>query len=79
LFVVRPKATAEDNPVWQAQLNRLAREVLAWTGNHPAIVEISAADVDRMRAERRGLVAELERDGVDLSGRKLSGLLKAIR
>ena len=77
LFVVRPKATVEDNPVWRAQLDRLAREVLAWTGNHAAIVEISAADVERLRAKRPAVVDDLAHDGIDISGRKLRSLLRA--
>lgn len=77
LFIVRPKATVEDNPVWRAQLDRLAREVKAWTGNQAAIVEISAADVERLRAKRPTVVDDLDRDGVDISGRKLRSLLRA--
>lgn len=77
LLIVRPKATVEDNPVWRAQLDLLAREVLAWTGNQTAIVEISASDVERLRANRPAIVDDLDRDGIDISGRKLRSLLRA--
>lgn len=77
LFIVRPKATVEENPIWRAQLDRLAREVLAWTGNQAAIVEISAADLERLRAERPAVFDDLDRDGVDISGRHLRTLLRA--
>lgn len=79
MFIVRPKATVEDNPIWRAQLDRLAREVRAWTGNEAAIVEVSVEDIDRLRAKRPKVVHELERDGIDISGRKLRTLLRAPR
>jgi hypothetical protein len=76
LLVVRPKGTPEDHPSWREQLDRLARDVLLWTGNHAGITEISVSDLDRLRSDRPAIVAELERDGVDLSGRELSGVLR---
>lgn len=79
LLVVRPKGTPEDHPTWRNQLDRLARDVLLWTGNHAGVIEISVKDLKRLRADRPAVVAELERDGIDLAGRKLSGLLKAVR
>jgi predicted nucleotidyltransferase len=79
LFIVRPKATVEENPIWRAQLDRLAREVRAWTGNEAAIIEISAGDVARLRADRPKVIDELDRDGIDISGRKLRTLLGAAR
>lgn len=79
LLIVRPKATDEENPVWRAQLDRLAREVRAWTGNVAAIVEISAGDIPRLRDERPKVVEELERDGIDISGRTLRALLGTVR
>lgn len=79
LFIVRPKATAEDDAAWREQLDRLARDVSAWTGNEAGIVEVSAADVERLRDERPAVVDELERDGIDLAGRKLRSLLRTAR
>jgi predicted nucleotidyltransferase len=34
LFVVRPQDVDEDDATWRSQLDRLATEILGWTGNH---------------------------------------------
>jgi predicted nucleotidyltransferase len=77
LFLVRPAAVSEDHPAWRAQLAQLAADVLAWTGNHAAVIEQQELDVPRLRRSGAPLVAELRRDGIDLAGAPLQELLGA--
>jgi predicted nucleotidyltransferase len=76
IFVVRPAGVAEDDPGWREQLERLSDHVHAWTGNHAAISEVSAADVRRLRRERPP-VDELRRDAITLTGPTPTELLES--
>jgi predicted nucleotidyltransferase len=77
IFVVRPAGVAEDDPGWREQLERLSDHVHAWTGNHAAISEVSAADVRRLRRERPPVVDELRRDAITLTGPTPTELLES--
>lgn len=77
IFVLRPARVSEDDAQWRAQLERLSDRVYAWTGNHVALSEVSAADVRRLRRERPPVVEELRRDGIALAGPEPSELLAA--
>lgn len=77
IFVLRPARVSEDDARWRAQLERLSDRVYAWTGNHVALSEVSAADVRRLRRERPPIVEELRRDGIALAGPEPSELLAA--
>jgi predicted nucleotidyltransferase len=68
VFVVRPTRVSEDDPRWRSQLEQLSDRVHAWTGNHLALSEISAADVSRLRRERPPVFEELRRDAITLAG-----------
>lgn len=68
---------SEDDARWRAQLERLSDRVYAWSGNHVALSEVSAADVRRLRHERPPIVEELRRDGIALAGPEPSELLAA--
>lgn len=68
IFVVRPTGVDEDDAGWRRQLDQLADDVYAWTGNHAGISEVSAADVRRLRRERPPVVDELRRDAITLAG-----------
>ena len=74
-FVVRPAGVAEDDPGWREQLDRLFDHVHAWTGNHAALSEVSAADVRRLRSEHPPVVDELRRDAITLAGATPTELL----
>jgi len=56
----------------------LSDRVYAWTGNHLALSEVSAADVRRLRRERPPVVEELRRDAITLAGPEPSELLGAM-
>jgi predicted nucleotidyltransferase len=77
VFVVRPARVADDDPRWRSQLEQLADNVYAWTGNHVALSEVSAADIRRLRRERPPVVKELRRDAITLAGRAPTELLGA--
>ena len=77
-FVVRPEHVAEDDPRWRAQLERLSDQVYAWTGNHAALSEVSAADVGSLLRERPPVVEELRRDAITLAGPEPTELLGAM-
>ena len=68
IFVVRPRDVSQDDPGWQGQLTRLSDHVLAWTGNHVGLSEVSDADVRRLRRERPPVVEELSRDAIAIAG-----------
>jgi len=78
VFVVRAAGVSEDDPRWRPQLERLADLVHAWTGNHAALSEVSAADVRRLRREGPRVVEELRRDAITLAGPEPSELLGAM-
>jgi hypothetical protein len=77
VFVVRPARVSEDDSRWRAQLERLTDRVYAWTGNHLALSEVSAADVRRLRRERPPVVEELRQDAITLAGLVPTELLGA--
>lgn len=76
LFIVRPREVPDDDPQWRAQLDRLSSRVVAWTGNHAALSEVSENDVRRLRRERPSVIGELSADAITIIGpaaRKLFG------
>ena len=75
IFVVRPRDVPDDDPHWREQLDTLSDHVLAWTGNHVGLSEVSEADVRRLRRERPSVVAELSRDAIAISGPEPAELL----
>jgi predicted nucleotidyltransferase len=75
LFVVRPARVDEETAAWRSQVDRLARDVESWTGNHVAVIEHDEADARRLRRARPPVLRELQRDGIDLAGTTLRELL----
>ena len=61
---------------WDAQLYDSGQRILAATGNRPAWFSITLEDLDRAVAAAEPLVAEWQRGGVHLAGRRLKGLLR---
>jgi predicted nucleotidyltransferase len=79
LFIVRPRTITVEDSRWREQLARLADRVLAWTGNHAGLSEISETDTRRLRRERPPIVEELGRDAITIAGPEPSKLLGARR
>jgi predicted nucleotidyltransferase len=79
LFIVRPRGVDDDDPRWREQLDRLARNVRAWTGNRAGIAEVPEAELRRLRRERPPVVGELIHDAVALAGPPARELLASPR
>ena len=79
IFIVRPRTITTEDARWREQLARLSDHVLAWTGNHAGLSEISEADTRRLRRERPPIVEELAQDAITIAGPEASKLLGARR
>jgi DNA-binding transcriptional ArsR family regulator len=79
IFVVRPRGIADEDPRWRDALNQLAQHVLAWTGNHAGLSEISETDLGRLRRNRPPIVNELNRDAITIVGVEPPELLRPRR
>jgi len=75
IFVVRPRDVSGDDPLWREQLDQLSGHVLAWTGNHAGLSEVSETDVRRLRRERPPVVEELSNDAITIAGPEPAELL----
>lgn len=75
IFVVRPRDVPDDDPGWGEQLDGLSDHVLAWTGNHAGLSEVSETDVRRLRRERPPVVQELSHDAITIAGPEPAELL----
>lgn len=75
LFVVRPAGADADDPGWAGQVDGLAEAVRAWTGNNAGIVEVSEQDLTQLRRDPPPVIAELQRDAIDLGGQPTKSLL----
>lgn len=75
IFVVRPAAKREDDPVWRRQLDELGDHVLAWTGNHAGIAEVHEPDLVLWKEDEPAVASEIRSDAVELGGSSLRKLL----
>src|SRR5919204_1322467 len=66
IFVIRTRDVPDDDPLWREQLGRLSDHVLAWTGNHAALSEVSETDLRRLRRERPPVVDELTHHAITI-------------
>lgn len=71
IFVVRPDPLGEDDPRWREQRERLAADVLTWTGNHAALVESSEGQLSEMAGSGAPILDALRRDAISLGGTPL--------
>lgn len=78
LLVVRPTDIESEDPVWRDQVDRLAEQVLSWTGNHAGTVEVPEGDLPRLRQDRPAVVDQLARQGIDLAGLSIRDLLRDV-
>lgn len=72
LFVVRGRRVEHDDPRWRSQLDRLAADVLAWTGNHAGIAEVGEGELARVRKSSAG--RSIRVDGITLAGKPIEKL-----
>lgn len=73
VLVVRATEDPEDVH-WRFQINQLAESVFGWTGNHAGIVELSTADISRLRQEQPDVIQEFQRDALMVFGEPISTL-----
>jgi len=76
LLIIREEGLGEDSRIWRDQLDELAQDIRAWTGNNAGIVELSETDLDQLRHNPPPIFADLEADGIDLYGVPLRQILK---
>lgn len=68
ICIVRPSDVGDpDDPHWREQVDAMARQVSAWTGNDTRVVEFSEGEV-RTAAGRHSLLASVRDDGIRLAG-----------
>jgi predicted nucleotidyltransferase len=73
LFIVRPRKIDQEDGRWRAQLDRLAADVLAWTGNHAGISEVGETELGRVRRTPAG--KSIRADGITLAGKQVDEIL----
>lgn len=78
LLIVRPAEVDADDLSWSEQVDGLAESVRAWTGNNAGIIEVSADELNELRAEPPSVIGELRRDAIDLGGLSARSLLGAL-
>jgi Nucleotidyltransferase domain len=75
IFLVRPRSVDENHRGWRSQVDQLAADVRAWTGNRAAISELPEDDLQRLARDRPPIVTELVDDAVTLIGPNVTALL----
>lgn len=73
LFVVRPHAVDQDDAAWRSQIDRLATEILAWTGNHAGISEVGERELALVRKTDAG--KSIHDEAVTLAGEHIDAVL----
>ena len=66
LLLVRPDSVDDD--VWAFQLDELTEDVLGWTGNPCAVIEVSQFEFESMKTAGSRLVNEIRAHGIALVG-----------
>ncbi|MGQ0623454.1 MAG: nucleotidyltransferase domain-containing protein [Sporichthyaceae bacterium] len=74
LLVVRPAEFTDEDPAWRANLDAWRQRVTRLAGNSVEILETSETEIPRLLRGRKPLWADIQRDGVLLSGPPLSAL-----
>jgi predicted nucleotidyltransferase len=77
LFIVRPTRIAVENATWREQLQALANDVDAWTGNHAGIVEVGSDEL--AKAARSAAGKAIREEGILLGGTPAAQLFKRSR
>jgi predicted nucleotidyltransferase len=68
LLLVSPEGSGDDDEAWCEQVHQLSESVLAWTGNHAGIIELSAESLALYRRDPPPIVTALHRDAHELAG-----------
>lgn len=68
VLVVRSDGVDSDDPAWLAQVDELAEDVRAWTGNPCSVIEYSETEFGDLMSGPERLADELRSDAVRLAG-----------
>lgn len=68
LLVLRPDTVDADDPQWRTQLDALASEVTAWTGNDTRILEFGVGEARKGLAAHDGVLLAARDQGIVLQG-----------
>ena len=80
VLVVRPDLTDEsENSIWRDQLDTLVNEIVQWTGNRAAFVEVGRDELASMDHLNDRLLAEVRREGIVVWGDSLDTVLRVKR
>ena len=77
ILLVHTESRQQPSRAWAQQVDDLATKIQQWTGNNAGILDISAVDLDRMRANKEAILDSWQRDGILLAGQELPQLLVA--
>lgn len=67
IFLLRPSACDEDDPIWHDQTSALQEAATIWTGNDARTLEYGESDLPRLRREEP-VLAEIASEGIVLAG-----------
>ncbi len=80
VLLVRPDVLAEvDEGSWLDQLDRLDRDIRAWTGNSGQIIDLTAATLGQMARDADPLIESWRADDLLVHGERLVDLLRRLR
>jgi predicted nucleotidyltransferase len=79
LFLVRPDGVTAEQVEWSEQVDRLAGQVMRWTGNRASIAQVGLDELPRLMQEPPSIIAELRTDAITLFGPEPSRLFEDSR
>lgn len=68
VLIIRPDAIDPDSSLWRDQVDGLAGDVTAWTGNDARILELSAAEVTTGLAGSEPVLVDVRDHGITVHG-----------
>lgn len=74
VFLVRPAETDADDPRWTSSVADLSQRIRRWSGNPASIVQVTPEQVSDMVGRSESIVADLRRDAVALTERRVLDL-----
>lgn len=76
LFVVRPQGVDAEDPTWRRQVERLASDVMRWTGNRASIADVSDRDLPELVERHPPIVDQLEAEALTVAGPDITTILR---
>ena len=79
ILVVRPDRLDDEDDVWRSQLDQLAEDIRAWSGNPCELLEMSRSEVAESVRTNQRFANDLRQDALPLGGALPSSLLRQHR